>query len=113
MGNIARRRATPAKPSSSVDGCQESFTTVVTLLGPARSAQGVVNFNQPVLLLTLSCSPSELRPQKDGGSTSSVLCRGTYLVLFIDYWRFSSLTEPGLGAPLNSYHEGALYKFSR
>jgi len=56
MGNIARRRATPAKPSSSVDGCQESFTTVVTLLGPARSAQGVVNFNQPVLLLTLSCS---------------------------------------------------------
>ena len=31
-------------------------------------------------------------------------------VLFINSSRLSSLAEPGLGAPLSSYLEGALYK---
>src|SRR6218665_1275005 len=35
-----------------------------------------------------------------------VLCLGTFPVLFIN----SSLAGPGLGAPLSSYLEGALYK---
>src|SRR6218665_1824854 len=39
-----------------------------------------------------------------------VLCRGTFSVLFINSSRLSSLAEPGLGAPLSSYLEGALYK---
>src|SRR6218665_2818412 len=39
-----------------------------------------------------------------------VFCRGTFLVLFINSSRLSSLAEPGLGAPLSSYLEGALYK---
>src|SRR6218665_1063310 len=39
-----------------------------------------------------------------------VLCRGTFPVLFINSSRLSSLAEPGLGAPLSSYLEGALYK---
>ena len=43
---------------------------------------------------------------------TSVLCRETFLVLFIDSLRLSSLNEPGLGA-LNSYLEGVLYKFDR
>src|SRR6218665_1574323 len=39
-----------------------------------------------------------------------VLFRGTFPVLFINSSRLSSLAEPGLGAPLSSYLEGALYK---
>src|SRR6218665_2390972 len=39
-----------------------------------------------------------------------VLCLGTFPVLFINSSRLSSLAEPGLGAPLSSYLEGALYK---
>src|SRR6218665_1693669 len=39
-----------------------------------------------------------------------VLCRGTFPVLFINSSRLSCLAEPGLGAPLSSYLEGALYK---
>ena len=39
-----------------------------------------------------------------------VLCRGTFPVLFINSSRLSSLAEPGMGAPLSSYLEGALYK---
>src|SRR6218665_64304 len=39
-----------------------------------------------------------------------VLCRGTIPVLFINSSRLSPLAEPGLGAPLGSYLEGALYK---
>src|SRR6218665_669196 len=34
----------------------------------------------------------------------------TFPVLFINSSRLSSLAEPGLGAPLSSYLEGALYK---
>ena len=37
----------------------------------------------------------------------------TFLVLFIDSSRLSSLTGPGLRAPLSRYLEGALYKFNR
>jgi len=39
-----------------------------------------------------------------------VLCHGTFPVLFINSSRLSSLAEPGLGEPLSSYLEGALYK---
>src|SRR6218665_2405402 len=39
-----------------------------------------------------------------------VLCRGTFPVLLINSLRLSSLAEPGVGAPLSSYLEGALYK---
>src|SRR6218665_1629233 len=39
-----------------------------------------------------------------------VLCRVTFPVLFINSSRLSCLAEPGLGAPLSSYLEGALYK---
>src|SRR6218665_294259 len=39
-----------------------------------------------------------------------VLCRGTFPVLFLNSSRLSSLAELGLGAPLSSYFEGALYK---
>src|SRR6218665_855989 len=39
-----------------------------------------------------------------------VLCRMTFPVLFINFSRLSSLAQPGLGAPLSSYLEGALYK---
>src|SRR6218665_1200324 len=46
-------------------------------------------------------------------SLTFVLCHRTCLVLFMDSSRLSSLTELGLGAPLNSYLEGALYKFNR
>src|SRR6218665_1950743 len=38
------------------------------------------------------------------------LCRLPYPVLFINSSRLSCLAEPGLGAPLSSYLEGALYK---
>ena len=38
-----------------------------------------------------------------------VLCSGTFPLLFINSSRLSSLAEPGLGAPLSSYLEGALY----
>src|SRR6218665_952518 len=38
------------------------------------------------------------------------LCRVTFPVLFINSSRLSCLAEPGLGAPLSSYLEGALYK---
>ena len=41
-----------------------------------------------------------------------VLCHQTSLVLFINFSRLSSLTAPGLEAPLNSYLEGVLYKFN-
>src|SRR6218665_2552529 len=41
---------------------------------------------------------------------TSVLCLGTFPVLFINSSRLSSLSGPGLGAPLSSYLEGALYK---
>src|SRR6218665_140104 len=43
-------------------------------------------------------------------SLNFVLCRGTFPVLIINSSRLSSLAEPGLGAPLSSYLEGALYK---
>src|SRR6218665_3535655 len=39
-----------------------------------------------------------------------VLCRVTFPVLFINSSRLSCLAEPGLGAPLSSYLERALYK---
>src|SRR6218665_1726142 len=39
-----------------------------------------------------------------------VLCCVIFPVLFIISSRLSSLSEPGLGAPLSSYLEGALYK---
>ena len=39
---------------------------------------------------------------------TSVPCRGIFLVIFIDSSRLSSLAEPAL----NSYREGALYKFN-
>src|SRR6218665_3355229 len=39
-----------------------------------------------------------------------VLCLGTFPVPFINSSRLSSLSGPGLGAPLSSYLEGALYK---
>src|SRR6218665_220165 len=40
-----------------------------------------------------------------------VFCRGTFPVLLINSSGLSSLAEPaGLGAPLSSYLEGALYK---
>src|SRR6218665_1237667 len=39
-----------------------------------------------------------------------VLSRVTFPVLFINSSRLSCLAEPGLGAPLSSYLEGALYK---
>src|SRR6218665_1155975 len=39
-----------------------------------------------------------------------VLSRMTFPVLFINSSRLSCLAEPGLGAPLSSYLEGALYK---
>jgi len=39
-----------------------------------------------------------------------VLCRVTFPVLFINSSKLSSLAEPGLGAPLSSYLEGALSK---
>jgi len=39
-----------------------------------------------------------------------VFCRGTVPVVFKNSSRLSSLAEPGLGAPLSSYLEGALYK---
>src|SRR6218665_361951 len=39
-----------------------------------------------------------------------VLCCGTFPALFITSSRLSSLAEPGLGAPLSSYLEGAQYK---
>ena len=39
-----------------------------------------------------------------------VLCLGTFPVPFINSSRFSSLAGPGLGEPLSSYLEGALYK---
>src|SRR6218665_3222316 len=38
--------------------------------------------------------------QAEEGFLHTVLCRGTFLVLFINSPRLSSLTEPGLGAPL-------------
>ena len=41
---------------------------------------------------------------------SNVHCVGTFPVLFINSSRLSSLAMPGLGAPLSSYLEGALYK---
>ena len=41
---------------------------------------------------------------------NSVLFRVTFPVLFINSSRLSSLAEPGLGASLSSYLEGALYK---
>src|SRR6218665_984258 len=43
-------------------------------------------------------------------SLNFVFCHGTFPVLFINSSRFSSLAEPGLGAPLSSYLEGALHK---
>src|SRR6218665_3784366 len=39
-----------------------------------------------------------------------VLYRVTFPVLFINSSRLSCLAEPGLGAPLSGYLEGALYK---
>src|SRR5688572_4401324 len=44
--------------------------------------------------------------------TCVLFCR-ICLVLFVNYSRLSSLVGPGLGAPLNSYLEGALYKCHR
>src|SRR6218665_2446783 len=40
-----------------------------------------------------------------------VHCHVIYLVLFINFSSLSSLTETGLGANLNKYLVGALYKF--
>jgi len=47
------------------------------------------------------------KPKLQQGRTL-VLCRGTFPVLLINSSRLSSLAEPGLGAPLSSYLEGAL-----
>ena len=44
---------------------------------------------------------------------TSVLRHGTFPLLFIDASWLSFLSEPGLGALLNSYLEGALYKFNK
>src|SRR6218665_460081 len=78
-----------------------------------------------VTQLTLWCHLLVLLPDRKGLSRlwvplfgmvsplTSVLCCRTFLVIFINSSGLSSLTDPGLGAPLNSYLEGAIYKFNR
>src|SRR6218665_3416125 len=80
----------------------------------ARSTEVTLWCHLPALQLDRK-GPSRLWVSLFGivSPMTSVLCHGTSPLLFINSSTLSSLTEPGLGAPLNSYLEGALYKFNR